>query len=368
MRPEGPGPDPLAPLVEALHEEGRPRVWSLVVTIFGDAVAPRGGRIATARLGEVTARIGVGEGALRTALSRLVADGTLERDRIGRASFHRLSGAAAREVAAASPVIYGPPAGPGGWTMGAGPAPRRSLGLPGGAWLSRDPPPEGAVAVRGALLWAAGVEPAPGHAEALGRLARDLDALEAAIGPGPIAAARVGGGGGRAEARDVGGAGPSARASGSRSPPAAGCERPADAADRAGARGERRKGPPPEAGDDAGSARPLGESSAPAASAPPGAAGAGPDAAAGEPLAVAGFGPLDAMAARTLLIHRWRRLALRWPDLPSAPGGGLDARSRVARAYAAVLPPSEAWLDAAVPAAAPVGGGPSVGGIGGRFG
>ncbi|NBR89524.1 MAG: phenylacetic acid degradation protein, partial [Rhodobacteraceae bacterium] len=42
--------DPLAPLIDALHAEGRLRVWSLVITVFGDSVQHRGGRISTARL------------------------------------------------------------------------------------------------------------------------------------------------------------------------------------------------------------------------------------------------------------------------------------------------------------------------------
>ena len=64
--------------------------------------------------------------------------------------------------------------------------------------------------------------------------------------------------------------------------------------------------------------------------------------------------PLTAMAARTLLVHRWRRIVLRFPDLPedllppglSHPG----PRARVAAAYGALLPASESWLDGADPA------------------
>ena len=249
MRPEAPRPDPLAPLIASLHGEGRPRVWSLVVTVFGDAVAPRGGRVATARLAEIVGRVGVGEGALRTALSRLVADGALERDRRGRASFHRLSEAAAREVARASRVIYAREEA-GAWTLGTGPAPPRALALAGGAWLAREAAPAGGVAVRGALIGGEGVEPEPAHAEALARLARDLDAIAAASG------------------------------------------------------------------------------------------------------SEGGLAPLDALAARTLLIHRWRRLTLRWPDLPGRSAEGSE-RARVAAAHRALMPASEGWLDAALPPASP---------------
>ena len=313
MRREGARPDPLGALIGALHADGRPRVWSLVVTVFGDAAAPRGGRMASAALSELLGRIGVGEGALRTALSRLVAEGTLERDRVGRASFHWLSAAAAREVAQASRLIYAP-AEAGDWTLGTGPAPRRSLALPGGAWLGRELPPPGAMAVRGALHGAPQVEPDPAHAAALDLLARDLDALAARAAPHPQAHAV------RRSRKD-------------RSP------------------GDRRASPRPP-GDPPPSPRPArsGGCSAGAASAEGLGAPAGLGAERAEvpgtpPLAAAAdLAPLDAMAARTLLIHRWRRLTLRWPDLPTSDGPG--ARRRVAAAYRALLPASEAWLDA----------------------
>ena len=66
--------DPIEPLINAFHAGGRPRVWSLVVTIFGDAVLHRGGCIATLRLQELLERVGIEAGALRTALSRLARD------------------------------------------------------------------------------------------------------------------------------------------------------------------------------------------------------------------------------------------------------------------------------------------------------
>ena len=76
--------DVLEPLITSLHAEGRLRVWSLVVTVFGDAVQHRGGRIATLRLQHLLERVGVEAGALRTALSRLTSDGWVVRDREGR--------------------------------------------------------------------------------------------------------------------------------------------------------------------------------------------------------------------------------------------------------------------------------------------
>lgn len=101
--------DPLAPLITSLHTEGRLRVWSLVITAFGDLVQHRGGEISTARLGPLLARVGVEPGALRTALSRLTRDGWVVRERKGRISLYRLSAQGIDRFAPATTLIYAPP-------------------------------------------------------------------------------------------------------------------------------------------------------------------------------------------------------------------------------------------------------------------
>jgi phenylacetic acid degradation operon negative regulatory protein len=95
------------------------RVWSLVVTIFGDAVAPRGGELWVGTLTEIAAGLGIGGGALRTALSRLAADGLIERRKIGRNSYARLTRSATAPFRAASGRIYalGGPAWSGAWSV-----------------------------------------------------------------------------------------------------------------------------------------------------------------------------------------------------------------------------------------------------------
>ncbi|MEM6438542.1 MAG: PaaX family transcriptional regulator C-terminal domain-containing protein [Pseudomonadota bacterium] len=77
--------------------------------------------------------------------------------------------------------------------------------------------------------------------------------------------------------------------------------------------------------------------------------------------------PLEALAARTLLLHAWRRAVLAGPDLPAAlrPEGwpGERARAAVRALYWRLVPASEAWLDGAL--------GPSAGAaeaLAGRFG
>lgn len=87
---------------------GPPRTGSIVLTVFGDAILPRGGEIALPSLLGLMARLGASDGVVRTALSRLTAEGWLDRTRAGRTSFYRLAPRGIRESTAATPLIYGP--------------------------------------------------------------------------------------------------------------------------------------------------------------------------------------------------------------------------------------------------------------------
>lgn len=103
-----------AKLVDALvrrFAESRPlRAGSFIVTVYGDAVVPRGGELALASLIRVVEPFGISETLVRTAVSRLVQDGWLEGTRIGRRSFYRLTPSGAERFADATRRIYhGPP-------------------------------------------------------------------------------------------------------------------------------------------------------------------------------------------------------------------------------------------------------------------
>lgn len=96
----------------------QPRTWSLIVTIFGDIAAPRGGSLWLGTIQDILVPLGVDEGGVRTALSRLVADGWVARKRIGRNSYFTLTPAAAAESRAAAARIYGwPDEAHDGWTL-----------------------------------------------------------------------------------------------------------------------------------------------------------------------------------------------------------------------------------------------------------
>jgi phenylacetic acid degradation operon negative regulatory protein len=101
-------PDWLKQRLAALHA-GPHRTGSLIITLYGDAIVPRGGSLAAASLVAIMAAMGIGEGVVRTALSRLAADGWLERRRIGRRGFYRLAAKGVAAFAEATRRIYGPP-------------------------------------------------------------------------------------------------------------------------------------------------------------------------------------------------------------------------------------------------------------------
>lgn len=267
-RPAEAAGDPLGPAIASLHGEGRLRVWSLVITVFGDAAEPRGGALPTARLTALLGRLGVEPGAIRTALSRLARDGWLARERTGRNSLYRLTPRGRAEFVPATRRIYAPAlaAPPAAWVLahttdpdgGRGRAPAGARPLGAGTWLwpagSDRPVPPGWLSVTGT--------PAP----------VDHDLAETLLGAG---------------------------------------ERLAREALAAEAEALTR--------------------------------------------GAAGLSALDAMAGRTLLVHRWRRLVLRHPGLPPGPLAAAlrlpYCRALVATAYRALLPASETWLDGPLDAA-----------------
>ncbi len=93
-------------LVEIISGNQLPRVWSLLVTVFGDLAQAEGAAISGTLLRQITALIGVKPEATRVALHRLRKEGWIESERIGRNSSYFLT-AAGRELSAkATPRIY----------------------------------------------------------------------------------------------------------------------------------------------------------------------------------------------------------------------------------------------------------------------
>jgi len=238
--------DPLASQITALHNQGRLRVWSMVITVFGDLVQHRGGQISTAQLGSLLGRVGVEKGAVRTALSRLGRDGWVTSERHGRTSLYRLSEQGLTRFAPATTRIYAPPRD--------GSVTRWAIALKVGASARQE-----------VTLTPADEVTDGADCLVVGELKTISDAYRASL---------------------------------------------------------------------------LSEDHRAALSA------LGDDIAALDANRVAA--PLDAAAARVLLIHRWRRIVLRFPEVPSylmprdAPLK--DPRRSVARAYSTLSAAAEAWM------------------------
>jgi len=106
-------PQPLARIIDQLKREPS-RTGSIIITLFGDAIVPRGGSVALATLLEFFETLAVDATVVRTAMSRLTADGWFERSKIGRNSFYRLVQKGRLTFDIATRHIYDPP--PSDWT------------------------------------------------------------------------------------------------------------------------------------------------------------------------------------------------------------------------------------------------------------
>src|ERR1700709_1313777 len=104
---------PRARIVEQLKREPS-RTGSIVITVFGDAIVPRGGSVWLGTLLAFFDTLDIDAGVVRTALSRLTAEGWFDRNKIGRNSFYRLNSKGRQTFDIATRHIYDPP--PSDWT------------------------------------------------------------------------------------------------------------------------------------------------------------------------------------------------------------------------------------------------------------
>lgn len=96
-------------LIDEFRSRPTLRAGSLITTVFGDAVAPRGGSVWIGSLIQVMAEFGVSERLVRTSVFRLTGDGWLEAKPIGRRSFYGLTADGSRRFEQATQRIYGEP-------------------------------------------------------------------------------------------------------------------------------------------------------------------------------------------------------------------------------------------------------------------
>lgn len=265
-------PHPLSRIVSRFKREPS-RTGSLIITFYGDAILPRGGSVWLGTLLQFLEMLGTDGGVVRTAVSRLAADGWLDRDKVGRKSFYKLAKSGRERFETAVEHVYNPH--PSNW------AGRFELLLIGNG-ADRE-------ASRTALTEAGFGSPMPG----------------VWVAPSAVPLPSVAAGAIRLEVS-------ADDAMGRRLVEASwSLERTAD------------------------SYREFLKTFAPL------------EAWIGS---VEKISPADAMLARILLIHHYRRVILRDPLLPAAllppAWPAMEARKFCARIYQALLPASESWLDA----------------------
>lgn len=96
-------------LVREFRSRPTLRSGSLITTVFGDAIAPRGGTVWLGSLIKAMANFGVSDRLVRTSVFRLVRDGWLQSNQIGRRSYYSLTDQGRERFEQATHRIYGIP-------------------------------------------------------------------------------------------------------------------------------------------------------------------------------------------------------------------------------------------------------------------
>ena len=93
-------------IVKQLTDDQTPRVWSLLVTVFGELAQEDGSGISGALLSKLTTLMGIKPEAMRVALHRLRKDGWIKSARNGRSSIYSLTDWGRAQSAEVTPKIY----------------------------------------------------------------------------------------------------------------------------------------------------------------------------------------------------------------------------------------------------------------------
>jgi phenylacetic acid degradation operon negative regulatory protein len=106
-------------LVAKFQRQRPMRAGSLLITMFGDAIAPRGGAITLGSLIRLAEPFGIPERLVRTSVGRLANDGWIDSRRAGRQSEYVLTEHGKARFAEATQRIYGeaPHSWDGQWTL-----------------------------------------------------------------------------------------------------------------------------------------------------------------------------------------------------------------------------------------------------------
>lgn len=105
--------------IQRLARRIAPRGKSLIMTVYGDAILPRGGGAWLGDLIALLEPLGLNERVIRTSVYRLVQDDLLSSTQVGRRSFYALTENGSRQTSEAAKRIYARRAGrfDGVWTQ-----------------------------------------------------------------------------------------------------------------------------------------------------------------------------------------------------------------------------------------------------------
>ena len=92
--------------LERFRQKSRIQAGSLITTVFGDAILPRGGRVSLGSLIQLLQPLGASERLVRTAVYRLVRDDWLTSEALGRKTDYLLTASGRRRFEEASKHIY----------------------------------------------------------------------------------------------------------------------------------------------------------------------------------------------------------------------------------------------------------------------
>ncbi|MBV2135078.1 phenylacetic acid degradation operon negative regulatory protein PaaX [Pseudomonas sp. MAP12] len=97
---------PLASLIQRFQEQTPIRASSLIVTVYGDAIEPHGGAVWLGSLIRLLEPVGINQRLIRTSVFRLTQDGWLKAEKVGRRSYYSLTDGGRRRFEKAFKRIY----------------------------------------------------------------------------------------------------------------------------------------------------------------------------------------------------------------------------------------------------------------------
>ena len=109
----------LASLIQEFQQKRPVRAGSLIITIYGDVIHPRGGNVWLGSLMKLVAPMGINERLVRTSVYRLVQDSWLQIEKVGRCSYYSITGDGLRRFRQAFEQVYsiGDDDWNGGWCL-----------------------------------------------------------------------------------------------------------------------------------------------------------------------------------------------------------------------------------------------------------